>query len=86
MPKFYIKSGDFQTILDRPDSDTAALDSIKDGIKFLELNPVKKLSAITIVSEHGFSTVINEDDYVYNTIGLLEDTDLLGIFKPEDWM
>lgn len=82
MPKFYVRSGDLQTVLDRPDCDAAAL----DGIKSLEQNPVKRLSGITIVSEHGFSKIANEDDLVYNTLDLLEDTGLLGTFKPGDWI
>lgn len=82
MPKFYVRSGEFQTVLDRQDSDVAAL----DGIKSLELNPVRRLSGITIVSEHGFSKVANEDDLVYNTVDLLEDAGLLGTFKPGNWI
>jgi len=82
MPKFYIRSGDFQTVLDRENSDTAAF----DGIKSLEYKPVKRLSGITIVSEVGFSEVANDGDFVYNTVDLLEDTGLLGIFKPKDWI
>ena len=82
MPKFYVRSGDFKIVLDRTDSDTAAL----DGVKSLETNPVKRLSGITIVSEHGFSKVSNDDDFVYNTLELLEDAGLLDKFKPKDWI
>ena len=82
MPKFYVRSGDFRKVLDSPNCDVAAI----DGVRSLELNPVKRLSGITIVSEHGFSEIANEDDTVFNTLELLEDADLLGKFKPKDWV
>jgi hypothetical protein len=82
VPKYYVCSGDLRIIIARPEPETAALDALKT----LDLHPVKRLSNITVVSEHGFpGSVTKDDDTIFTTLDLLEELDLLDKFKPEDW-
>lgn len=81
MPKYYVSSGDFQQIIDRPDPETA----VYDAFKLLGDTSPARLGLITLVSEHGFDSCEDEDTY-YGTIGVLEDTGQLENFKLEDWL
>ena len=79
MPKYYVSSGNFNQIIDRPDPETAVYDA------FQLLGDISCLGHITLVSEHGFDSCEDEDVY-YGTIGVLEDTGQLENFKLEDWL
>ena len=81
MPKYYISSGDFQKVLSSPDHTTAAYDAFN---KLKEDSP-KNLGLITIVSEHGFDSCVDED-YCFSTLHLLEDTDQLQNYKLDNWI
>ena len=69
MPKFYVLSGDLQTVLDRDSSYQAAVDAFRN---VLYNDDVNGLSWLVKVSELGFESV-NEDDVIFLTQGLLDD-------------
>ena len=80
MPKYYISSGDFNQIIDRPDPETAVRDAFQLGGNLPDC-----LGLVVLVSEHGFDSCEDEDVY-YNTLNVLEDTGQLDNFKLEDWL
>jgi len=79
MPKYYVSTGDFNQVIDRPDPKTAIYDAFK------LLGGAEHLGLLTLVSEHGFDSCEEEDVY-YGTIGVLEDTGQLDNFTLEDWL
>jgi hypothetical protein len=84
MPKYYIQSGKFKTVIDRNDAETAVL----DAFRLLESQPVESLGCLARASEHGFigtSDPCMDDDFIFETVDLLEKTGLIGRFKPQDW-
>jgi hypothetical protein len=81
MAKYYVTSGAFKQIIDRPTPKKAAVDAFKT----LENKPVKSLGTIVMVSESGFDSD-NDDDFYFSTIEILEQSDQLGNYKSEDWL
>jgi len=81
MAKYYVISGDFKQIIDRPTPKKAAI----DAFKMLENKPVSSLSSIVMVSEAGFDSN-SDDDLYFSTIEILEQSDQLGNYKSEDWL
>lgn len=81
MAKYYVTSGELKQIIDRPTPKKAAIDAFKT----LSLNPVKSLASIIIVSETGFNSN-KDDDLVFSTIEILEQSDQLGNYKSEEWL
>jgi hypothetical protein len=69
MPKYYVNSGDLEFICTSDTPKNAAIKGFSN-IKNLSIN---KLAIITIVSEHGFDST-HDDDYVFLTTNLLEET------------
>jgi hypothetical protein len=82
MPKFYVLSGELKVVIDRLNAEAAALDAIQT----LESNPVRHLSRITVVSEHGFPDNPQDDDVIFTTLDILEEAGLLHQFKPKGWV
>jgi hypothetical protein len=81
MAKYYVTSGAFKQIIDRPTPKKAAVDAFKT----LENKPVKSLGTIVMVSESGFDSDNDDDDFYFSTIEILEQSDQLGNYKSEDW-
>ena len=81
MAKYYVTSGEFKQIIDRPSPKKAAI----DAFKMLENNPVSSLGTIVMVSEIGFNSD-NDDDFYFSTIEILEQSDQLGNYKSDDWL
>ena len=78
MPKYYVNAGELRKIMDRPDPETAAVDAFRT----LETDPVDSLNSITVVSEEGFDST-SGDDLGFITMELLEQSDQLGLYKPD---
>jgi len=81
MPKYYVSSGDFSQVIDRPDPTTAIYDAFR-ALK--DISP-ECLGLLTLVSEHGFDSCEDEDIY-FATLSVLEDTGQIENFKLEDWL
>ena len=81
MAKYYVTSGAFKQIIDRPTPKKAAVDAFKT----LENKPVKSLGTIVMISESGFDSDNDDDDFYFSTIEILEQSDQLGNYKSEDW-
>ncbi len=81
MPKFYISSGDFKQVVDRPDSKTA----VYDAFQSLKGDSPMRLGIIVVVSERGFDSIV-DDDMIFSTLDVLEDTGQIENFKLEDWL
>lgn len=74
MPKFYVSSGELQIVLDRENVNEAVVDALKYAID----NGIKRLGAITHISEVGFkinSQKNHEDDVFFKTSHLLKEID-----------
>lgn len=80
MAKYYVSSGDFKQVIDRPNHKNAAIDAFKT----LATNPVKSLGSVVMVSEHGFNSDSDEDFY-FSTLEILEQSDQLKNYKSKDW-
>ena len=80
MAKYYVYSGDFRKIIDRPTPKSAAI----DAFRLLEENPAKSLSFATIVSEAGFDAD-HDNDVWFPTLEILEQSDQISNYKFNDW-
>ena len=76
MAKYYVDAGDLKVIIDRPNAKRAAIDAFKT----LTHNPVETLNGVTVVSEEGFE-VVNDNDWGFSTMELLEQSNQLGTYK-----
>jgi hypothetical protein len=76
MPKFYIDSGEFKTILTAENHKDAAVKAFKK----LENNPVNFLNSLTQVSEKGFDSNCPKDMW-YATNHILRLAGLKEFYK-----
>lgn len=81
MPKYYVSSGDFQAVIDRPDPKTAVIDAFRQ----LEDSPVDSLGFATVVSEKGYN-LNHANDIWFPTLDILEQADQIGNYKMKDWI
>lgn len=82
MPKFYVTSGDFQCITDRPTPREAAVSAFTN---YLPMNYKKDLAKITSVSEQGYTSE-DEDKTFFMTSDLLVETGQIDQYKAKNWL
>lgn len=81
MLKFYVSSGDLQVTTESDVPKNAALAAF---FKIKDIQPIKRLGRITVVSEHGFDSD-KEDDTYYITSDLLDETNQIEDFASTEW-
>jgi hypothetical protein len=80
MPKYYVYSGDFKKMIDRPTPKNAAIDAFRS----LEENPVDSLCFATVVSEVGFFKD-HDNDIWFPTLEILEQSEQIGNYQFNNW-
>lgn len=80
MPKYYVSSGELNVACDTENPDDAVLfafNRLKDV-------PVNQLGRLTLVSEHGFDSDLDDDVY-YITCDILNETGQAEDFQLAEW-
>ena len=79
MPKYYVRSGGFQCVVDQPDQDEGLIRGLS---KIIEAHPDDALGLLTQISERGFDDDgMNDDTQFISTAEVLRQLGLADLYE-----